>query len=291
MADGIVYLTADFTAAAGTQATATVERGLSVTGPWTLLDTVDLLGQVGVYYDTSAPLDVNLWYRWTGSPGDSQQIQGPFLEASSGTVLLKDPLRPWANVELSFCANPSQALATICNPSGPFLVWAGLGDKTYRADANLFDVYNARVPADVYGVRKRLDSSMRLFTKSLTAKDAVETLFAGGGPLQIQMPTEYGFPDAFVQPADVTEDYIAADQRRPLRVWNAPFTVVDRPIGPAQGTVDANWCAVLEAYGTFDDLTASGYTWAQVASGEAVSGEPALDGYGEGGYGDGPYGD
>lgn len=291
MADGIVYITADFTAAAGTQTTATVERATSVTGPWTMLDTVDLLGQVGTYYDTGAPLNVNLWYRWTGSPGGSQIVQGPFFEEVAGTVLLKDPLRPWANIELSLCATPARALAAACNPAGPDLVWAGLGNKTYRADANLFDVYNARVPADVYGVRKRLDCSMRLFSKTLFAKGQVEDLFAGGGPLQIQLPPEYGFPDEYVQPGDLTEDYIASDQRLPLRQWNAPFTIVDRPLGPAQGTADANWCAVAEAFDTYADLTASGNTWATVASGEAVGGQPALDGYGEGGYGDGPYGD
>lgn len=290
MADGIVYLTADFTGAPGVQTTATVERGLSATGPWAMLDTVDLLGEMGVYYDTTAPLDVQLWYRWTGLPGGTQIIQGPFLEASTGTVLLKDPLRPWANLELFFCETAHQALAAICAVGGPDLVWSGLGDKTYRADANLFDVYNARKPADIYGVRKRLDSEMKILSKTLAAKDAVETLFAAGGPLQLQLPAEYGFPDGIVQPGDLVETYISRDQRRPLRVWEAPFTLVDRPVGPQQGTADANWCEVEDTFATFADLTASGYTWAQVASGEATQG-PTTDGYGEGGFGDGPYGD
>jgi hypothetical protein len=292
MADGIVYLTADFTAAPGTQTTATVERGLSATGPWVMLDTVNLLGEMGVYYDTTAPLDVQLWYRWTGSPGSAQIIQGPFIEASTGTVLLKDPLRPWANLELSFCASPHQALAAICVQAGPVLVWAGLGDKTYRADANLFDVYNARVPADIYGTRKRLDSSMRVFSKTLAAKDSVETLFAWGGPLQLQLPAEYGFPDEIVQPGDLVEEYLPGtrDQRRPLRLWEAPFTIVDRPVGPIQGTAQANWCVVQDTFGTFAALTASGFTWGQVASGEATQ-PPLTDGYGEGMFGDGPYGD
>lgn len=293
MSDGIVYLTVDFTAAPGTQTTATVERGTSATGPWTLLATVDLLGEIGSYTDTAAPLDVALWYRWTGSPGGTAIVQGPFTETSSGTVLLKDPLRPWANLELSFCETPQQALAEICGVNGPELVWVGLGNKTYRADANLFDVYNARVPADIYGVRKRLDSEMRIFSKTLAAKDAVETLFAGGGPLQLQLPVEYGFPDAIVQPGDLTEAYLSGvrDQRRPLRLWEVPFTVVDRPLGPSQGTECANWCAVATAYPTYAQLTASGYTWGQVASGIAVCPSGELDGFGFGPYGDGPYGD
>lgn len=292
MADGIVYLTADFTAAAGTQTTATVERGLSATGPWTLIGNVDLLAEVGQFYDTTAPLDVNLWYRWTGSPGDIVIVQGPYIEVSTGTVLVKDPLRPWANLELSFCETARDALDLICGPYAPALVWVGFGEEeVYRADANLFDVYNARVPADIFGVRKRLDGEMNILSRSLTAKDQVETLFAGGGPLQIQTPAEYGLPDVVVQPGDASATRISRDQRRPYRVWNAPFTVVDAPLGPKQGTVDANWCKIAEEFPTYADLTASGFTWGQVASGEAGGGGAAIDGFGEGMYGDGPYGD
>lgn len=288
MADGIVYLTADFTAAAGTQTTATIERGTSSTGPWTLIGSVDLLAQVGIFNDTTAPLDTVLWYRWTGSPGGATIVQGPYIEQSTGSVLLKDPLRPWANLELTFCATATNALSQLCAPNGPELVWVGLAEKTYRSDANLFGVYGARMPADVYGVRKRLDSEMRIMSRTLAAKDAVETLFAGGGPLQLQLPAIYGFPDIVVQPGDLTENYISQDQRRPMRLWAAPFTAVPVPFGPAQGTADANWCAMADTYPTYADLTATGLTWAQVAAGSAVAPD---NGYGLGPFGSGPYGD
>jgi len=287
-----VYLSVDFTAAPGTQTTATLERGFSASGPWELIREVDLLAEMGFTYDTTAPLDTPLWYRWTGQPGDQVIIQGPFTETSGGTVLVKDPLRPWANLEFSFCATAQQALAAICEVGGPDLVWVGFGDQTYRSDANLFDVYNDWVPADIYGIRKRFDGSFKLLSKTLAAKESVIALFAGGGPLQIQSPAEYSQPDLMVQPGNLSESYISRDQRRPFRVWDVPFTVVRTPLGPIQGTVDANWCVLAEAFTDFAELTASGYTWAQVASGEAVAGNPGNpDGYGEGGYGDGPYGD
>lgn len=290
--DGIVYLTADFTAAPGTQTEASVYRGLSLTGPWTLIGSVELLAEVGIFYDTTAPLDTEVFYRWVGTPGDIEILQGPYIELSSGTVLLKDPLRPWANLELEFCATTQQALALICGPTAPDLVWAGFEEKVYRADANLFDVYNSRVPADIFGVRKRLNGGLRILSKTLAAREAVETFFAGGGPIQIQTPAIYGLPDIIVQPGDVVEDYLSGvrDQRRPYRLWTAPFTVVDAPLGPKQGTVEANWCEVAETYPTYADLTASGFTWGQVASGEATS-DPGIDGFGEGEFGDGPYGD
>lgn len=291
MTDGIVYLTADFTAAAGTQTTATVERATSATGPWTLIGNVTLLAEVGVFYDTAAPLDTNVWYRWTGDPGGATIVQGPYIEVSTGTVLLKDPLRPWANLELSFCATAQLALAEICGPTAPDLIWVGFGEKVYRADANLYDVYGSRVPADIFGVRKRLDGELRILSKTLAAKDSVETLFAYGGPIQVQTPVVYGLPDIIVQPGDLTEEYLSGvrDQRRPYRLWSAPFTVVDAPLGPVQGTAEANWCVIAETYPTYADLTASGLTWAQVAAGEA--GGPAIDGFGEGMFGDGPFGD
>jgi hypothetical protein len=289
--DGIVYLTADFTATPGTQTSATIERGTSATGPWVLIGSATLLAQVGVFYDTTAPLDTNVWYRWTADTGETI-VQGPYIEVSTGVVLLKDPLRPWANLELDFCATPQAVVAAACTVEGPELVWVGFGEKTYRADASLIDVYNSRVPADLYGVRKRLDGELRILSKTLAAKDAVETLFAWGGPIQIQTPAIYGLPDIIVQPMDLTEAYLpgARDQRYPFRLWSAPFTVVDAPLGPKQGTAEANWCELAETYPTYAGVAASGFTWGQVASGEATQ-PPGTDGYGEGMYGDGPYGD
>ena len=293
MADGIIYLTADFTALPGTQTTATVERGTSFTGPWTTLGTVTLLAEIGSFTDTTVPLDTNVWYRWTGDPGAQTIVQGPYIETGDGTVLLKDPLRPWANLTLEFCSSSSQALAAMCGPTAPDLIWVGFGEEVRRADANLFDIYQSETPADIWGRRKRLDGSLSIFSKTLAAAEAVHALFTAGGPLQLQMPAVYGWQDAFIQPGDLTKSYISQDQRRPYRLWQAPFVIVDAPLGPVQGTECANWCAIEAEYATFADLTASGYTWAQVASGEAgcPDGIPGEDGFGIGPFGDGPYGD
>lgn len=268
MADGIVFLTADFTAPPGTQTTATVERGLSATGPWVFLDNVTLLNQVGVYYDTSAPLDTPVWYRWTGVPA-ATIVQGPFTEVSDGTVLLKDPLRPWANSAFSFCETMQQALNDLCTPSGPQLIWGPWGDATRAVDATLPELYGAERPADVFGRRKNRESSFTFLSKTLAARDQVHALFTAGGPLQMQAPVAYGWEDCFVQPFDLSESWIHPDQRKPYRLWSASFRIVDRPIGPAQGTACANWCAVSAAYPTYGALAATGFTWAQVAAGAA----------------------
>lgn len=273
MADGVLTLTADFTAAAGTQTTVRVERGLSATGPWSILHEGPLLDQMTVFTDGGVPMDTPVWYRFTADVGlGTQQIitQGPFTEASTGTVLLRDPLRPWANLEFTFCDSPQLALSAACGANGPEYIWVGLGTKVRRADVTLSDVYGATTPDDTYGRRKRLDTEFQILTKTLAAGLAVEALFAAGGPLLLSMPDEYGWPEAYVQPMDLSEDYISRDQRRPFRLWSANLTVVQAPEGPVQGTVCANWCAVAEEFATFADLTASGNTWADVADGSAV---------------------
>lgn len=294
MADGVIFLDVDFTAAPGTQTTATLERGLSATGPWTFLRTIGLTGEVGVTFDTTVPLDTPVWYRWTGDPGAQVIVEGPFTEASSGTVLLKDPFRPWANLEFSFCASASNALDLLCGPNGPEYVWARFGGETRRVDAGLFDRLDSETPADVYARRKDFDSAWRFFTRSLTGAQAVYELFTAGGPLQIQAPTEYGVPDVFMQPLDLNKDFLSEsiDQRLPYRIWNVDTVKVDAVVaGPVQGNVCSNWCAVEEAFPTFADMTAAGGTWMDVAAGTTQCPDGPLDGFGFGLYGDGPYGD
>lgn len=278
MPGGVIYLTVDFTAAAGTQTSATLERGLSAVGPWGFLRDVALLGEMGSTYDTTVPLDTPVWYRWTSDLGDIV-IQGPFTELSNGNVFLKDPVRPWANIELEFCTEgPRGARAALCGQAGPEFVWVAHGTKVRRANAGLFDRLDAQTPADVYARRKRLDGEMTLFSKTLAGMDAVDALFDAGGPLQLQMPPVYGWRDAFVQPSDLAEDYIGRNQSLPFRQWTAPFTVVDSSaaVGPIQGTECANWCTVEETWPTFADMTAAGGTWAEIASGETQcpDGEP-----------------
>lgn len=274
MADSIVF-TVDFTTEAGTQTSATIERGLSATGPWTFLRTVDLLGEQAVVTDNTAPLDTDVWYRATAQDATTE-VYGPFSIVSDGNVFLRDPLRPWADLEFTFCATQQGLRREMCLPTGPEYVWLGLGDKVRGVDAGLFPRLDAETPADVFARRKNLSGSMSFMTKTLAAAEAVYTLFTAGGPLFLQLPTVYGWKDAYLQPGDLTESYLYPDQRMPHRIWTVPFELVDAPTGPVQGTECANWCVVEEAFPTFADMTASGGTWAEVASGELVcpGGEP-----------------
>lgn len=290
MADGFISVPVDFTAEAGTQTEATVSRGASATGPWTELDTIPLLGEQAFYNDVGAPIGEATWYQAVADDGTTE-VYGPFTDVDTGTVWLKDPLRPWASLEFDFCDTASGHHT--CDTPDPVLVWGGFGTETWRVDAGLFDVLNAEHPADVYARRKNADGQLVFFTRSIAAKDTVYQLFTAGGPLFLQAPAVYGWTDAYIQPLDVSHDIMFRDQRRPERRWEVPFVIVDAPTGPIQGALCATWCEVDEAFGTFADQTAQMGTWGDVLSGELVcpTEPPVPDGFGAGGFGSGPFGD
>jgi hypothetical protein len=276
-----LFLTADFTAAPGTQTSAILETGPSAVGPWTFMREVELTGQVGATYDTTPSDGIPTWYRWTGDPGGTTIVQGPITPASTGdAVCMRDPLRPWANLVMGFCSTPEALNAAVCGTGGDPFVWGGWGAKVRRADAGLFDRFDSETPADVYGRRKNLDTSIRFLTKTDAARRAVYDLFSWGGPLQITAPAAYGWEPYTVQPGDLTEAYLSdtIDQRWPHRLWSAPATVVDdSAVGPIQGTICANWCTVAETWPTYADMTAAGGTWLDILEGETQcpGGEPA----------------
>lgn len=156
------------------------------------------------------------------------------------------------------------------------LVWVGYRDKNRAMDAGLFPVLDRERPADVYARRKDIVTSCLFLSRDLDSINRVYTLFTAGGPLLFQTPTVYGMDkpdgqvDRYFQPGDLNESYISQDQRKPLRLWSAPLTAVDSPVGLPQGTDDANWCTVKDKYPTYADLTATGLTWGAIAAGGAV---------------------
>lgn len=296
---------AAITSGATADYTANVYRGLSATGPWTRIGTMDLINgptdpspPEGYFYDNTAPFGVQVWYRvrqvnaTTGVEANST-VLGPYTLADPGTVVISDPLRPWADLEFAFCDSPSGLLSAACTPTGPELLWARFGDRLRASDAGLFPVLDAERPADVYARRKDHSGTGSFLTKSLEAVDAVDDLFTAGGPLYLRAPAVYGRTDFAFQPGDLAEVFLTdrIDQRFPVRAWSFPYVVIDTPLGRQQGTACANWCAVKATYPTFADLTATGHTWGAIATGETVCPGTTGDGYGFGPYGDGPYGD
>lgn len=256
-----------------------VERALSATGPWTRIGQVNTVSGVGFFYDNTVPYDTPVWYRAVQIllisdppfevPG---MAMGPFTLVGSGNVVLSDPNRPWADIEFGFCATPEALSRAACVPGGVEFVWSRFGSRTRRVDAGLFDRLDSETPADIYARRKNLDSGALVLTKTLDAIDRMYELFTAGGPLYLRAPAAYGRTDYYLQPGDLTEDHLSEliDQRFPHRLWSFPYTLVDPVFAVQQGTDCANWCAVADAFPTFADLTATGDTWTEVATGVTV---------------------
>ena len=255
----------DYVAPAGTQVSADLYRGLSATGPWEFLRTVDLLGQQQYEVDNTAPLDVNVWYRTVANDG-TELIGGPAIIVDGGFAgWLRDPGRPWADLELFVCENPDP----LCNPPDE-LAWVGFGDFDRPSDVSFTEILNDEKPAVTWARRKNLATEINLLSRTIAMRDRVYQLFTAGGPLFLQLPDVYGWADDFIQTvpgSSLNEAYRSRDQRRPIRLWNVPVRTVRRPSGPIQGAVCSNWCDVADAFTDYADMTAAGGTWGAIADG------------------------
>ena len=264
---------------------------ITVDNPGTLIaDDFPLLGEQGVFIDDTVPIGVQVWWQARSEFGGVFDFTGT-QTTGIGFVWLKDPLRPWADIPFDFCDTTQGHAAQGCELIDPEFVWGGLGDQDWNVDAGLFPILNSETPADVFARRKYAQGSITFFTRALDNIDTVYDLFTAGGPLQLQLPPEYGQKDIFIQPDDLRMAYIATDQRRPERRWTVDYTVVDQPGGPTQGTACNNWCEVNDAFATYADLTASGATWSTLLQGIVLCPQGIEDGFGIGPFGAGPFGD
>lgn len=264
---------------------------ITVDNPGTLIaDDFPLLGEQGVFIDDTVPIGVQVWWQARSEFGGVVDFTGT-QTTGIGFVWVKDPLRPWADIPFDFCDTTQGHAAQGCELIDPEFVWGGLGDQDWNVDAGLFPILNSETPADVFARRKYAQGSITFFTRALDNIDTVYDLFTAGGPLQLQLPPEYGQKDIFIQPDDLRMAYIATDQRRPERRWTVDYTVVDQPGGPTQGTACNNWCEVNDAFATYADLTASGATWSTLLQGIVLCPQGIEDGFGIGPFGAGPFGD
>ena len=312
--EAAVLLDLNFISVGGTQLSAVVQRHYIRDG--ILVDEfvrggnpILLLGESARMYDFEAPLDVDVYYTAVGYPtadatGASNapvQTSATVVIPGGGFVWFKDPARPWANIAVDLCSDDSGPKDDTCAVQ-PGVSLVEFGDDVRAADAGLFDVLNRERPIDIYARRKDVvHNGIRFASRTCEAIDDVYELFTAGGPLFIQAPEVYCWPDRYVQPLDLKMEIISRDQRKPWRLWSVPLVVVDQPSpnAPAQGTVCTNWCAVEQMYPTFANLTGTGLNWGDVLEGEATvdcpdsqggGGGGMLLGYGEGGYGENGYG-
>lgn len=291
-----VLLRTEFTATGSL--TAVVERSADGGVTWTAVrgSPLTLVGpapgagsRIAYVYDSEAPFNVAITYRSTNNLGTVTTAGPVTITVASGVSWMKDPARPWANLKISECVRNPYDVGCTPTPAEPalFLVFSGLGTQTRASDATLFPILNRSRPADVFAYRKDVVTSWQVASVTLTAVNSMVTFYALGGPIFLQLDPAFGWPDRYYQPGDVEEQRLSGDLTQPFRLWPAPLTVIDAPVGAAQGVVQNTWCGLKAGYSTWADLAATGLTWGDVVSGAAESPE----GYGFGPYGFGPYGD
>lgn len=208
------------------------------------------------YFDHVQFMQVNTSTRtWAASPSVT-------LAQPSSIGWLKDPARPRLNIPLQ-CG--SADIAAPCD-TGAGAYFIGLAGRQFAADAKTMDIPGAARGTAAYSARKDFTSTLRLVTRTLPDRDALEAILATGAPLLLQLPPEYGERDQYVQVGQYTEDRLTNDHRTPWRAFTLPYVVEDAPIGPAQGPAGMNW-ADLSAYPTWTALKATGKTWGDLSGG------------------------
>lgn len=270
----------------------------------------------GLFYDTTmtfvpgqvyslrfqisgSTLRMKMWRAGEAEPGAWQFFAQDTTFAAAGSTGVRTLVNTGSTTAFPVVFSFDNYSVTDPNAAVPIATaWVGFGDKTRPADSEVFHVLGRETPTAVYASRKDLVTSCRFLSRTLDAIIGVHELFIAGSPLLIQTPDVYGmvpydYPQQLSEkywlPADLEEQYLSIDQRKPWRLWDVPLTAVTNPVGTPQGTDTGNWCALEESYFTYADMTASGYTWAQAMSGEA-SVTPLSGLYGGGTYGGGFYG-
>lgn len=241
--------------------------------------------------DVMPPIGETFHYLITATPDNPNLLSADVtLTRDDDLVWMRSAARPWANMRMTLCPD-----RTPCGPApDPCLAFVSWGAETYAADAQVVPVHDRQRPVTVHARRKDAEVDRFRFL-SVHAEDecgcieSVRTLYTDGGIVNLSFPPEYCIPDRCYQAGDLTMTYLTRDQRKPYRLWEVPLIAVDCPTDPPQGVAGATWCDVNAEWTTYADMTAEGWFWGQIRSGEALI--PPVSGFGAGPYGSGPYGD
>ncbi|HEU5108575.1 MAG TPA: hypothetical protein VFT95_08470 [Micromonosporaceae bacterium] len=207
---------------------------------------------------TDLPLYVGEMYvTEAASTVDSANV----MLASAGSVWWKDPLHPAVNLKLQV----DLELADCAQGSAIGLV--GIGDRQRPADSVLLEVPDAELGVGVFARRKARRSSIRVASATLADAEALAALHAGGGPLLLQLPVDYGEPDSYGLYSELTTGRIATDHRVPIRVHAASYALVRPPVGAPDGVAGTRY-SDLTKYSTYTAANAAGVTWFDALQGE-----------------------
>ena len=232
-----------------------------------------------VFYDNEAPFDVDVSYTLASACNPAVLLTSNTVNLDSGgDGWLRDPVDAGLNLRIVM-----EEFFDECVDED-VIVFSGLDAREYANASGIFDIVDAHRPNTVSQTRKNYASALYLTSFSLDDVDALEDIFDAGRILLLSLPLseQYGwatrtYGSDYITLSDVTQNLIGVDQRVTARVWSAPFRLSDEPPDPDPGGTGGNGAGVPGA--TFDDLaasvigttfnslTASGFTFFQIAQG------------------------
>lgn len=231
---------------------------------------MELSGGLMYVYDTEAPMNTSVTYRTEGYDG----IAGVTSSSVTWTEThpwLKSPFHPWQDKMLLLrddLGNPACA-------EGDNIYFAAMDVETRPNRSAVFPVDQRKNPIPSYRVRGGITSSLRLISRTFTARDYLITMNESGDPLFFQAPAMYGIPDRYMMIGDYSVARLSPDHRQPWRANTLPHTEIDMPTGLADGILGNRWADICDTYETFLDAENAGITWSMILLGYAA--DPPLE--------------
>lgn len=230
-------------------------------------DNIELSNGQAVLYDTEAPMDVPLTYVTYGLDSTASATTGIVMVSSAGRPWLKSPLHPWQNKRLRM----KDSLGDPACQDGDEVYFAAMADEARQSRSSVFPVQQRKNPISSPHTRSGIISSLRLISRTFTARDEVILLNASGDDLLFQVPTGYGIPDRYMSVGDYTVSRVLPDHRKPWRINTLPHVEVDEPAGLSDGVLGVRWADICDEYPTFGDATAASLTDTMILMGFASS--------------------
>ncbi|WTW93613.1 hypothetical protein OG216_09600 [Streptomycetaceae bacterium NBC_01309] len=211
----------------------------------------DVTGPTMVFEDYEAPLGVTLRYEYTKHPSE--------LTTRTYAVTLDPPDDP-GHVWLT---NPGQ-------PALNILLTVGQAPNWKRSiERGIQRAVGAKLPQVVSDVRAGREGDLAAVTWTADEADALDYLLDAGGALLIRARPGWGLDKAYVSVGDIGEDRVSRYGPQPVRRWQLPLLLVDRPGGGMAGSADRTWQDVLDdpETPTWGDLPTKYPTWLHVFQG------------------------
>lgn len=228
-------------------------------------------------WDNEAPFDQNIFYVMTSNCSDTAVVTSNTVNLDSGDDgWLRDPVDPTLNIRIVMEGDYDECV------DQDLVVFSGLGDPEYANASGIFDIINNPRPNTVSMIRKNYASNLSLTSFSFDDILSLEDIFASGRILLLSLPAGYGwalrsYGSDYITCGDVQQSYLGVDQRVVARAWSLNFRLSYAPpdphepgtggngIGGGDATYDALAASVIGT--TYNSLTASGFTYLQIASG------------------------